>query len=305
MFSRFTALVPFVLLAFAPLPDAVAQDGSSDDGAIILRGWSLPEGTVITSTTHLRRNAELNYFAPGQDAEDGEPLRTLEVYTLRSDSLRTRIVEVDGHGPRAIEQHILISDILEDVHEGNEILERGRRPMPLSGTIIAAQRDGHAWHRQITNPAEPRPEQLEALQARFSLETPQYPDRPIHVGESWEVDREGLAMLHGELVAGATQRMTLQLDSTSTFLGQPAAYISYGLDVTVDRGDGLIMRINEVGVVVRLIDRFVDVMTQWQGTFRTEREGVFEDGEPYVAVMEGSTRGQSQQFLMVPHTASP
>lgn len=305
MVSRLAALAAIALAGFLPAPGAVAQQDAAAGETVTLRGWSLPEGSVITTVTRLRRNAALHYFAPGDAPEDAEPLRSLEVYTLRSDSVRTRVLAVDSAGPVALEQHTLISDILEDVHEGNQILERGRRPLPLSGTIVHARRYGEAWHREIVNPSEPSAEQLQALQGGFTLDTPQYPARPVRVGEKWEVDRDGLALLHGDLVEGATQRMTLQLDSTGSFLGQPAAYLSYGLDVTVDRGDGLVMRIHEVGVVVRLINYFVDVMTQWQGTFRTEREGAFADGEPYRAIMEGHTRGQSQQFLIVPHLASP
>lgn len=279
-----------------------ASAQSVDTEGAVLRGWGLPEGTVVTSATHLRRNADLHYLDPAT----GDTLRTLEIFTLRTDSLRTVFLEVDGDGPRQIERYVIISDILEDIHEGAAILERGRHPTPLSGThYVAERRDDAPWMRRFLDPAQPSPEQLEALgQVRFAFDAPQYPHHRVRPGERWEVDSEVLARLHGDLVDGRPQRMTIELDSVSTYLGSPAAFLSYGLDVTVHRGDGLIVHTHEVGVIIRLLDRFVDVLSQWQGTHHTERAGEFEDGRPYRAVMEGAVRGQQQQFLIVPQRAA-
>jgi hypothetical protein len=293
------------LLLVSLTPIAAAQDAQDGPGEVMLRGWSLPEGAVITTVTHVRRSAELSYYGDARAVEAGEPLRALEIFTLRTDSMLTTIREIGQAGPLAIEQHILISDILEDIHEGDEIVDRSRRPLPLSGTRFIAEDEGDGvWTRRFLLPETPSEEQVEALAEPFDPGTPQYPEWPIAVGETWEVDADGLARLYGSLAEGAPQRMTFQLDSTGTYLGRPAAFLSYGLDVTLDRGDGLVMRSNEVGVVVRLLDRFVDVLSQWQGTFHTKREGSFEDGEPYVAVMTGSVRGQTQQFLLIPRTDS-
>jgi hypothetical protein len=302
--SLLSSLVLGLLLVSLP-PVAAAQDARDGPEEVMLRGWSLPEGAVITTVTHVRRSAELSYYGDASAVEAGEPLRALEIFTLRTDSMLTTLREIGQDGPLSIEQHILISDILEDIHEGDEIVDRSRRPLPLSGTRFIAEEDGDGgWTRRFLLPEIPSEEQSEALAETFDPGTPQYPERPVAVGETWEVGADVLARLYGNLVAGAPQRMTFQLDSTGTYLGRPAAFLSYGLDVTLDRGDGVAMRSNEVGVVIRLLDHFVDVLSQWQGTFRTQREGSFDDGQPYVALMTGNLRGQTQQFLLIPRTDS-
>jgi hypothetical protein len=299
-----TLLAPLALLAIAPL--AVAQTPAPEDGAL-LNGWGLPEDAVLTTVTHVRRNAVARYFAPDADPADttARPLRELEIFTLRADSVRTTLLAIEDGRPERLEHHILISDVLEDVHEGGEIIDRGRRPNPLSGSqFVSERRPDGSWDRTFIRPYEPTDEQISALREPVSFHTPQYPDHRVRVGDIWEVGREGIETLYGRLLDGAPHRLTYQLDSTGTYLGRPAAFLSYGLDATIDHGDELVMHMNEVGSVVRLLDRFVDVLTQRQGTFRTARSGAFDDGQPYVSVLEGGIRGQEQVFLTIPATSA-
>lgn len=300
---RLYRLLPLIIL-LAPL--AAAQE-SPVAATVELHGWNVPEGAVLTSSSHVLRRGEVRYYPADADLRDttAAPTRALEVYTLRADSVRTTLLAVDEHGPAAIEQFVFVSDILEDVHEGTEILSRGRHPNHLSGTQYRAERDASgAWTRSFLRPEDPSDEQRAALAEPFSFGTDHYPRQPVAVGDTWDLEQAQIAALVGPLAEGHVQRMTFRFDSTGTSFGSPAAYLSYGLDVTLDRGAGATMHRHEAGVVVRLLNHRVDVHEQRQGTFRTVRDGAFDDGTPYRSVMEGEIRSSSETFLTIPAGAA-
>lgn len=298
---RLASLLLVLLIAFP----ARAQE--ADPEGVMLQGWALPEGSSITSTSQLLRRAEVRFFAAtaGTTADTtGDAVRVLSVYTRRDDSLRSEMLEVDDAGPRKVDQFVMISDILEDVHEGEEIVERGRRANPLSGTrfILERAEDG-SWSHRFVRPEEPSDEEIAALSAaRFDFRSPQYPERPVQIGEEWNVDRDALVSMYGELAHDAEQRMTLRLDSTGTFMDRPVAYLSYGLDVTLQPSPDVRMHRREHGVVVRRLDLLVDVYEQRQGYFSTERAPDHAAGQPYSSVMSGSTQSETQRLLTVPAT---
>jgi hypothetical protein len=296
-------LLPLILL-LAPL--AAAQE-APPAGPVELHGWGVPADAVLTSSSHVLRRGEVRYYPAGTDLRDttATPRRVLEIYTLRSDSVRTTLLAVDDLGPATIERFVIVSDILEDVHEGSEILSRGRHPNPLSGTRYRAERGASGeWTRTPLSPEAPTDEQAAALREPFAYGTDHYPRHPVTPGDTWDLERDQIASLMGPLADGHSQRMTFRLDSTGTSFGSPAAYLSYGLDVTLDIGDGATTHRHEAGVIVRLLDRLVDVHEQRQGTYRTVRDGAFDNGEPYRSVMEGEIRSSSETFLTIPAGAA-
>jgi hypothetical protein len=297
MKALFAALALFVLAAPVRAQDPAAQ-------TVVLSGWALPEGTSITSSSHVVRRAKVRQFDSPEAmvATSPEPLVELDVFTAHADSVHTSFEAVDEAGPVRVERYVFISDILEDVHQGDQILDRSRHPNPLSGTHYTAERTAEgAWQRRFLRPADPTEAQMSALgELRFDFDSPHYPAHPVAVGGEWNVDADGLVRLFGELEPGHTQRMTFRLDSTGAFVGQPAAFLSYGLEVTTRLDDGVLMTQKEVGIVVRLLDWLVDVYEERQGLFRTMSAGYMEDGQPIFSVMEGEIRGRTLHLLTVP-----
>lgn len=297
-------LIPLaaLLVALVLVQSALAQDTPAEAApeTVSLHGWTLPEGTVITTSHRTLRHAAHGTFAAGHDPADtlAVPMRELMIYTLRADSVYTTIARVAPDGPAVVEEVVVISDILEDVREGDQVLEQRRYPEPLSGTQYALERTADGWTGAFLR-GEPTEEQRRALasaEPMLSAALP-YPERPIPVGETWSVERETIEALYGPTVEGTTARLTIALDSVSTFLGRPAAFLSHGLSVTLDQGEGRTMQRNEVGTTVRLLDAFVDVIARRQGTFRSTAPVALEGGTTGIAVLRGSVAANTERLL--------
>jgi len=294
---RFPLALLALLLAAPAAAPALAQDAPA---AVTLHGWGLPEGAVVQTTHRTIRQAT-------HETTVADTLfRELKVYTARTDSVLTTFEAVGEDGPTRIMEAVFISDILEDVHEGEEVVERGRHPEWLSGTHYVFEREGDGWARRFVLPQDPTEPQRTAL-SNAAPAVPLvsvYPERSVAVGEQWEVERAALAALYGPLAEGAEQRMTVALDSVGTYLGRPAAFLSYGLALTLDQGGGRTLKRNEVGVTVRLLDVLVDVIAQRQGTFRSEAPTMLEDGTPGRAVLHGALAAHTERLLTLPARAS-
>jgi hypothetical protein len=293
------ALVAVALAAGLPAAPALAQEAPPSE-TVVLHGWGLPEGASVQTTHRTLRHATHDTFAA--DTLAGQ----LKVYTMRTDSLLTVVEAVSAEGPTRILEAVYISDILEDVHEGEEVLTRGRHPEPLSGTQYLFEREGSGWARSFLLPEDPSEAQRAAL-AGAHPGVPLasvYPGQPVAVGEQWTVDRDVLAELYGPLAEGAEQRLTVVVDSVGTFLGRPAAFLSHGLSVTLDQGGGRTLKRNEVGMTVRLLDVLVDVLAQRQGTFRSEAPARLDDGTEGRAVLYGSIAASTERWLTLPAQAS-
>lgn len=299
-------LVVSLLMALLLASPAPAQpSGAPAPQTVVLGGWGLPEGAAVTTSTRALRTARVHTLAAEAGDEDA-PLRTLEVYSAYADSLRLTVLEADAEGLRRGEEHVLVSDVLEDVFEDDEPVQGGTRTSPLSGLRLSVARAGEGWTRALLG-GEPSAAQAEAMAALPPPGGWPYPTHPVAVGATWEVDRAALEARYGALAADAPQRKTYRLDSLGVFLGRPAAFLSFGLDLTIEE-NGSRTRLHEVGAVVRALDLYLDLYAERHGTFRTEEVGpprTDAEGRAVRSVMEGRLRTREERFVTLPRAPEP
>jgi hypothetical protein len=262
---------------------ALAAPGRAQE--VVLGGWALPEGAVVTSVGRL--DSEMAAYVEGQD----EP--AFEVASHARDSIHTTVgVVTDG---RLMEAEQLVARFVraDEVSVGGAVAGREEH-RPLEGKTVRFVRDGERWARTLVG-AEPTPEEAARLADHATLDDVEYPLRPVRVGEAWEVDSTAIAALYGDLAPGHTPHLTVRLDSLGTYEGGPAAFLSQDVEVVVRHAGGALVGLAMHARIVRRLDWRVDVLTAWEGPAWAEM--ATPDGP---LVMEGRMRRGERQEVERP-----
>ena len=229
---------------------AASASAQAPADSVEIGGWTLPEGTVVTTTSNMTYKATMSV---GGD-EAPYRLATRDSLTTRIDRLR------DGRLHRAVQQTALDETTVQMA--GRDLPPQSS---PLLGRWVTVERTEDGWTRSAPG-WTPNREQRDALAAPVSLDDDEYPLR-MAVGQTVRVSQDAI----GRVYAGASDalhRLTVRLDSVGTVGGAPVAYLTQDVDVTVE-DDEIVTRMQMRARIVRRLDWRLDVETHWTGRMTT------------------------------------
>ncbi len=250
---------------------------------VVLSGWVLPRGTVVTGVGLREVNLAMTL--------DSRPDLTFDVVETTEDSVRAVIHDVKGGHIAEIRQTIARNTRRTETRHDGQLVSRTEEEGPLTGATIRVVRRRGVWQRELLQ-GTPTPEETEELDVHVNYDYPQYPARPVRVGEAWDVDRATMAELFGDLDPAYPSRLTVRLDSVGTYEGGPAAFLTETCDVATLDGEGGRNALRLQTAVVRRTDWRVDVLNVAEGTIR--QEVVTPDGR---LVVEGRLRHGTRQTV--------
>lgn len=224
----------------------LASPGVAQDAAV-LGGWALPEGAVIESVVATATQAVAQQGGLTFDTESG----SFERMVSHIDRVE------DGRLMRSVRRVTAVSS--KAVVDGTAMPPD---PAPLLGRDVAVTRTGDGWAQEPVG-WTPDADARAALDEPISLGDPQYPTRPVAVGETVEVADAVIRDIYPSAIEGP-HRLTVRLDSLGTVDGAPVAYLTQDVDVTVALDQGT-MRMDMVARIVRRLDWMLDVETEWTG----------------------------------------
>lgn len=249
--TRLLALVVFVALAAGTVS---AQE-------VVLGGWTLPEGAVLTTTVREEGDAVMTFRVLGVPD-------SMRSFASTDAATRDVVYGVEGGRPVEMRYTILREAHHQDLSRLGRVVQRTDTEGPLVGLALRAVLHGDEWTHEALD-ATLTPEQEAALADRSGSGSYDYPEHAVHVGQTWDVDHAALTALYGDLDPDHPNRLTLRLDSLGRYEGVDVAYISRNCDV-VTLEEGLRMEMRLEGRVIRRLDWKVDVLTTWEGALRAE-----------------------------------
>lgn len=256
-------LVVLVLLAVGP---ASAQE-------VDLRGWGLPEGSVVesVSTSRIRADWVRTGVARADSFTIVDAVTNASIYTV------TGVEEGELTGLRWAES----GDESRRVIEGGEVVSDERSDPPFEGLLIDIGRTEDGWHYRAVGAEVPEEatELLGLMQGIPPDIVTTIFDRSVRVGETWDVPREVQLLTRPELLPDAEQVFRVRLDSLGERDGGPAAFLSFESSQSSAFADG-VQQIEQSGSYVHRLDLGLSMEIDLSLTKRTEASGSFPDGAP-------------------------
>ncbi|MEP0548640.1 MAG: hypothetical protein ABJF88_17020 [Rhodothermales bacterium] len=115
--------------------------------------------------------------------------------------------------------------------EGEKLVGSGPSSWALLNAPILFEREPEGWAVRLLGPNAT--EEMESMiEGRpFELEDAYFPSASVEVGQKWTVPIAVLDQIHESRYPATQKAMTMQIDSVDTWGGEPAAFISYTLDI--------------------------------------------------------------------------
>lgn len=187
-----------------------------------LSGWILPEGSEVcgagTFITKMKAMRE-DWEDPVVMSHEGEGTGCFEALSVSDERLlqvSETMTKFNGYRTR---------------WEGGKLVGSGPSSWSLLNEPILFEREPEGWKVRLLNPNAT--EEMESMiEGRpFELEDAYFPSDSFGVGQAWTVPVTVLDQIHESRYPGTQKAMTMQIDSVDTWGGEPAAFISYTLDI--------------------------------------------------------------------------